>query len=173
MSTTAKSITITNAIPTALAIDNIEVIITGIRNPSPALVTGSFLATIGVDTSAADVSGTVSLMPGLLTGLIINFDPATVNTTANMIVTATLGNTVPANGSIVVTFPATTWARQATPSYTIPISSVSSCSAITVPPPHNIIEPRLYPPLHGYVLHNCHNNGRILISRLRFNSHKI
>ncbi len=80
-------------------------------NPSPALMTGSFIGRIGNDVSASDVSGSVTLYPGTFRSLTVTFDPTTVNTTSNMIITAMLGNTVPANGSIVVLFPGRTWAR--------------------------------------------------------------
>jgi hypothetical protein len=74
-------------------------------------MTGSFIGRIGNDISAFHVSGSVTLYPGTFRSLAITFDPNTVNTTSNMIITAILGNAVPANGSIVVLFPARTWAR--------------------------------------------------------------
>lgn len=108
----ARSITISGAIPTAAYVDNIVVDINNVKNPSPALMTGSFTAQIGIDTSSSDSSGMVTLLPEAFQSLDITFDPSTVNTTSNMIVTAVLGNSVPAaNGSIVVTFPSLSWTR--------------------------------------------------------------
>lgn len=74
-------------------------------NPSPAILTSPFTARIGNDTTVSDQTGSVILTPGVFSSLTINFDPSTVNTTSNMVITATLGNSVPQSGSIIVTFP--------------------------------------------------------------------
>ena len=75
-------------------------------------MTGSFIGKIGNDISAADATvGSVTLTPGTFQNVIIAFDPTTVNTTSNMIITAVLGNPVPASSTINVIFPATTWNR--------------------------------------------------------------
>lgn len=132
VSVSLKSITISGAIPTSSFISVVVLDIAGIKNPSPALVTSSFTATIGTDVSASDSSGSISLSPGAFQSLTINFDPTTVNTTSNMIITATLGNNVSATSTIAVIFPALTWTRGVTPTYLLPVSSVNSCSAITV-----------------------------------------
>ena len=107
----AKTITISGAIPTTTYIDNILVEVSNIKNPSPAMITSSFIATIGIDSSSADTSGVVTLLPGVFQSITVGFDPKTVNTTSNMIITAVLGNGVPANGNIIVTFPSLTWTR--------------------------------------------------------------
>ena len=75
------------------------------------MITSSFIATIGIDISSADDSGAVTLLPGVFQSIIVSFDPKTVNTTSNMIITAVLGNGVPANGNIIITFPSLTWTR--------------------------------------------------------------
>lgn len=133
VSTTNKKITITGAIPSDAYIQSVIVGLSGISNPSPALTTSSFAASIGSDTSATDASGGVTLLPGVFENLSIKFDPTTVNSTGNMIVTATLGNNVPVDGYITVAFPQTLlWTRELSLTHKLPIVSTMSCSPIQV-----------------------------------------
>ncbi len=105
VNTTAKSITITGAITTNMFIDTINVNILNVQNPSPAITTSPFTAQIGIDTSSNDSLGVVALQPGSFQNISVTFDPTTVNTTGNMLITAVLGNSIPSNGTIVIIFP--------------------------------------------------------------------
>lgn len=73
------------------------------------------------------------MLPGVFQSVNIVFDPTTVSTTSNMIVTAVLGNSVVVgNSSIVVTFGGLAWTREINTSKVLPIASTMSCSGISV-----------------------------------------
>ena len=105
VSTSNRSITVSGAIDTAQYISDVTLIISNVVNPSPAGTTSPFLATIGIDYSAYDPFAALSLTPAIFTQCYLTFSPSIVNTTANLIVSLMLTNSIPAGGSILVSFP--------------------------------------------------------------------
>jgi hypothetical protein len=103
-----------------------------IVNPSSALTTSPFIATIGPDTSSNSAIAATSFAPGVLTGLTITFQGGIVNRTSDMIFSFTTTDSVAANGVITIQFPPTLiWARQLTTTFLIPINGALSCYGIT------------------------------------------
>lgn len=92
------------------------------RNPSPAVTTSHFRATIGTDYSSTGDSAQVSLTAGDLLSAAIAFTPTQVNTTSSMLVTITTANPIPQAGLIIVQFPSTLrWTRELNSNHTLPI----------------------------------------------------
>lgn len=85
---------------------NVTVTISNIVNPSPALTTGEFLATIGNDYVQAGVSnlGTITLTAANQ-NCTITFSPGYVNRTSTMVFQIIPTNPIPATGYLQVQFP--------------------------------------------------------------------
>lgn len=119
------------AVTTNSFIDTINVNILNVQNPSTAITTSPFTAQIGVDVSASDSLGVVTLQPGSFQNVAVTFDPTTVNTTGNMIITAVLGNSVPADGTITILFPSSLrWSQEISLTNTLPLSASMQCSSL-------------------------------------------
>lgn len=128
----SRTVTINGAINAPLFVNFFSLTIDNVMNPSPALMTSSFLVSIGNDESLPDPSGTVALDPATFQSVTYTFNPTTVNTTGNLIVTATLQNTVNASSYIVLTFPTTLrWNQEIWNVRTLPIAGNMSCSALS------------------------------------------
>jgi hypothetical protein len=78
-----------------------------VRNPTPAITTDEFMATVGNDQtiSSSSPNAIVILSPAFFQSCSITFNPGNVDRNASMIVTATPTNSIPLNGTVVVTFP--------------------------------------------------------------------
>lgn len=99
-SISGTNITISNAIPTSLAIANVTVICLNVTNPYPAITTDPFLFIIGQDISAN--STTVTLTAGAFQLCTVTFSPAFVNTTGAMVVSIKPQNKILLNGFIEI-----------------------------------------------------------------------
>ena len=76
---------ISGAITTDSAIANLEVELSNVLNPSPALRTGTFVVQVGQDFSANETgSATITLEKDAFLTCGIEFNPTEVNTTGNM-----------------------------------------------------------------------------------------
>lgn len=109
------------------------IIISNVLNPSPAITTSAFLATIGADYSANDPFSAVSLTPDVFNSATIGFNPVVVNTTGDMIVTLVNTNKLPAGSYIMVKFPNNlAWAEDvAANNHKLPITSTMSCTSLS------------------------------------------
>ena len=100
-------------------------------NPSPAVFTGQFSGTIGVDTAQPNGGG-IQLTAGAFQSCTINFDTATVNQTSTMILILNPTNQLSTSSYIVVTLPQTRrWTNDISTSNTLPLSTSMTCSNIT------------------------------------------
>lgn len=100
-----RKVSVNGAINTDQFISDVSVSISNVLNPFPAISTSPFLVTIGADYSSNDPNAAVSLTPAVFNQSLINFSPATVNTTGNMVFTLTTTNRLPIGSSITVKFP--------------------------------------------------------------------
>jgi len=126
-----KTITISNAIPSIIAISSVTVVLNNVMNPYPAVTTSPFVCTIGVDTSLNDLSASLTIIPASFTTCAITFANQTVNTTSNMIVNLTTKNQITSNGEIRIKFPSTLrWTREASLTNLLPLNSIS-CNSLS------------------------------------------
>lgn len=99
-SISGTNITISNAIPSSLAIANVTVACSNVTNPYPAITTDPFLFIIGQDVSAN--STTITLTPGTFQLCTVTFSPAFVNTTGAMVVSIRPQNQILVNGFVEI-----------------------------------------------------------------------
>lgn len=76
-----------------------------VQNPSPAITTDNFIVQIGNDVSLNTSVASITLTPTKLSLVNATFDPKTVNTTGNLILTFKSQNIIKAGSNLVVTFP--------------------------------------------------------------------
>lgn len=128
-----RTIIVSGAINAAQYISDVTLVISNVLNPSPALTTSAFLATIGSDSSANDPFAAVTLTPGSFGQPMASFSPSTVNTTGNLIITVTLANKIPLGSAFTVTFPSSlSWAEDvAGSSHKLPLGPSMSCSSLS------------------------------------------
>ena len=102
-----QTLIIPNLFPTDTALKDMTVVVNNVRNPTPATTTAEFMATIGNDFTVAssNPNAVVILMPANFQNCSISFSPGNVNRNASMVVTGIPTNAIPANGTIMVTFP--------------------------------------------------------------------
>jgi hypothetical protein len=86
---------------------NMTIIVQGVLNPLPAIITDEFMGTVGDETTvpSSNPNAIVALEPASLTGCTITFSPTSVNRINNMVITATPTNPISLNGTVLVTFP--------------------------------------------------------------------
>lgn len=130
--TSNNTISFDGAITTNQFISDVTMSIANVLNPFPAITTSPFLVTIGLDYSATDPFAAVSLTPALFTTTILSFNPATVNTTSNMIINLTTTNKLPVGSSIVVKFPYNLqWGEDVSSSHQLQLNSSMVCSSLS------------------------------------------
>lgn len=128
-----RTITVSGAIDTAQYISDVTLVISNVLNPSPALTTSAFLASVGFDNSANDPFAAVTLTPGAFSQPMATFSPSTANTTGNLIITVTSANKMPIGSAFTVTFPSSlSWAEDVAGStHRLPLGSTMSCSSLS------------------------------------------
>lgn len=130
----------TLTIPNAFSVDSfpasVVVTVNNVLNPSPALTTDEFSATVGNDYSVNGLSnlGSVTLTSAKFLGCSITFSPGNVNRTGNMVFSLTPRNTIPSTGTIELVFPvAGYWALDlATTNQTFKLGSITCTNQSTV-----------------------------------------
>jgi hypothetical protein len=128
-SISANNVTISNAVPSALAIANVTVVCSNVTNPYPAITTDPFVIVIGQDVSAN--STTVTLTPASFQVCNVSFSPAFVNTTGAMVLYLKPQNDISNNGYVAVQFPSNLqWAQDVSTSHSLPIAS-STCTILS------------------------------------------
>lgn len=125
----SNTITISNAISSNLAIREINLTISNIMNPNPAVNLGTFSGTIGSDTSVSSAQHGIVLQPSQFESCSITFFPNSVNRMGSMIVTVNPRHPLNSTASILVDVP-TRWANDIT-SYTLELTSNMACTSIS------------------------------------------
>lgn len=129
-----QNVVITGYFTTAIAVTTLTVVVSNVLNPTPAMETGEFVVTIGIDTSdtsSSNLAG-VQLQSDNFTTCSINFSPNTVNKSGvAMQVYATPRNAIPSTGYIVVTFPSLGYWLNDIASQAFPVSSSMTCANAT------------------------------------------
>jgi hypothetical protein len=131
-SSSANTITIEGAITTDLRVSAVVIIISNVANPPFAGTTSRFSATIGSDISGGSPTnsiGTVIIDPGSFTDSKITFDPNTVNETSSMLISAYLGNPVPAGSFFIISFSSNKWKNELNPNHNLSIIGTLNCLA--------------------------------------------
>lgn len=125
-----NAVVISNFVTSNTVVARVSVWISNILNPSPAIITDYFTGTIGSDVSGSGYfASNVILEPGIFTSCYSTFNPTTVNSTSNMIITLQPNNQIHSTGYIVIKFPATRrWANDISTTNFMPIASSMSCS---------------------------------------------
>lgn len=113
------------------AIGKVSLWVSSITNPSPAILTDYFTGTIGSDTTGPGYyASQVQLEPSTFTSCYSTFSPTTVNSTADMLITLVPTNRIPADGYIVVKFPAgRRWVNDISLTNYFPISAGMACGS--------------------------------------------
>ena len=104
-----NTITIENAFnssssPSNLSINNVELVIGGVQNPSPAVFTGDFSGSIGTDIAVPSNNG-IQLTSAQFDSCTITFSPSVVNSYSTMIITLDPKNTLNSSSSVEITLP--------------------------------------------------------------------
>jgi hypothetical protein len=93
-------------------VSEVDIVISGIVNPSSAVTTSAFIGTIDTDTSNDSPTAEVTFTPKTLSNLAISFKGGIVNRTSDMVISLTTVDPIPENGLITIQFPPTLlWAR--------------------------------------------------------------
>ena len=120
-----NTITISGAIPNDAFIDTVEVTLGNIVNPVPAVVTGSFQGTIGLDNSFP--GGNVQLTASTFDNCAVTFDTAYVNqTSTTMVITLDPKNALDSFSSILVDLPAR-WTNDIVAASRLPVTTTMIC----------------------------------------------
>jgi hypothetical protein len=125
----ANNFTISNAVPSSLAIANVTIVIANVNNPYPAITTDPFVIGIGQDVSSS--STTVTLTPAAFQNCNLTFSPAYVNSTGAMVVYVKPTNHILVSGYIQVEFASNMqWSQDVSTSHTLPLSS-AACTVLS------------------------------------------
>jgi hypothetical protein len=118
---------------TGVGIGKMSVWVSNILNPSPAITTDYFTGSIGSDTSGSGNFGSyIILQPGTFSFCSSTFNPTTVNSTGNMIISIVPTNQIDSTGYIVINFPSgKRWINDISTTNYMPINSVMSCSSLS------------------------------------------
>lgn len=102
-----QKLIIPNLFPTDTALKDMTIVVNNVRNPTPATTTAEFMATIGNDytVASANPNAVVILTPANFQSCTVSFSPGNVNRNASMVIATTPTNSIPADGTILVTFP--------------------------------------------------------------------
>lgn len=131
-SSSANTIIVSNLFSGSEYINQVDLTLDNIINPSSAVTTSAFLGTIETDISNDSPIADVTFSANSLSSLSVSFQGGVVNRTSDMIVTLTTTDAVPTNAIITVQFPATNqWARETSTNNLIPINGVLTCYGLT------------------------------------------
>ncbi len=124
-SASGLTVTVSGAIPNDQFIDTAEVRLSNIVNPVPALATGEFHGSIGIDIAVPNGGG-VQLTAASFDSCSVTFDAAYVNQTSIMVINVDPKNSLGSTSSILVDLP-TRWANDIVSTSTLPITSTMVC----------------------------------------------
>ena len=124
-----NNLTLTGCFSADTPVKEIDLTISAVNNPSPALTTNSFKGWIGIDVSdTSPGDATLTLTPSTFSACSITFSPAIVNKTQTMVLSVTPKNQIPSTGSIRITFPSQGYWTGRSGSQTFGILGSMSCS---------------------------------------------
>lgn len=127
---------VANAYPTASYPQNITVNVSGVLNPTPAVTTDEFLASVGNDAVLPGASnlGHVELTPAEFKNCTLTFSPGNVNKTGNMVVGVVPRNGVPVGGYLEIEFPIVGYWKNdlALTNQTFRLTNTMACASLSV-----------------------------------------
>jgi hypothetical protein len=127
-----NTISISNVFVSVSLVSSVIVTFSNITNPTPAIQSSPFLATIGHDTATNSINSEVTFVAGSLLSTYIHFDNREVDRYSNMVFTIMNRNNIPIDGIITIKFPTKlTWTRDISGNL-IPINGALICKNMSI-----------------------------------------
>jgi len=124
--TSGRTITVSGAITSNLNIYDIELNVANIINPVPAVLTGAFTGTIGIDNAVPQGTTGIQLVAASFDSCTVTFDTAFVNQTSTLVVTLDPKNQLDAASTILVDLPRR-WTNDILTTSQLPITTSMTC----------------------------------------------